>query len=109
LANAAIAASRLANEDKCEYRYPATSRMVKMTAHTSAGKRAAMSLWFVMASDHSWLATNCEGFCTVSGGKMFRLPVDIRREIERLAAKEGVSRSEMFRMLLEQAMKRRPR
>ena len=38
-----------------------------------------------------------------------RLPVDIRREIERLAAKEGVSRSEMFRMLLEQAMKRRPR
>ena len=26
-----------------------------------------------------------------------RLPVDIRREIERVAAKEGVSRSEMFR------------
>ena len=33
-----------------------------------------------------------------------RLPVDIRREIERLAAKEGVSRSEMFRMLLEQQL-----
>jgi hypothetical protein len=34
-----------------------------------------------------------------------RLPVALRREIDRLAQKEGVTRSEMFRMLLERGMK----
>jgi hypothetical protein len=34
-----------------------------------------------------------------------RLAVELRREIDRLAAKEGVTRSEMFRVLLERGIK----
>jgi hypothetical protein len=34
-----------------------------------------------------------------------RLPADMRREIERLAKREGVTRSEMHRMLIERGIR----